>query len=370
MALEIIAYRPEHEPAVAAFNARAIEHRAPFCLSKTAIAAWLPKVAGGRFYREFFLALDGGEVRGGFTLRRQEFLLRGKVTAVANYQGPLSEGIWDRRFMMAGVQMLRAALRDQPLLYALGMGGIDQPLPKLLATAGWSIALVPFHFKVLRASAFLRNIRPLRATPARARLMNLAAASGLGAAAVQAFQWLRTKRRRPADAGCTVVSDFGAWADDVWEKTRPVYSFTAIRDRTAQNILFGDGNPHNLLLRCTRSGADIGWAVVRSTQMRGDQYFGDMRLGSIVDCLAVPGEEFAVTALAIKHLRALASDLVVTNQMHSAWNLALREAGFLSTKSNFLLATSPQLTDALGGSDFSAAGLHFNRADGDGPIHL
>ena len=370
MALTIIPYGEEHAPAVAAFNERARAHDAPFSLSRSPVAAWLPKGEGRTLFREFFLALDGGEVRGGFTLRRQEFWLRGAVRAMANYQGPLSEGLWDRRHMMAGVQILRAALREQPMLYALGMGGREQPLPKLLASAGWAIAEVPFRFKVLRPAAFLRNIRPLRRQPARARLLDLAAASGLGSLAVHAAQWWRTKRRLPAGSACEPVTEYGAWADAVWTAARNGYDFTAVRDRAAQNVLFGDGNPKNITLRCTRAGRDLGWAVVRSTPMSNDQYFGDMRLGSLVDCLAVPGEEFTVVELATRHLRTLGSDLVITNQTHARWLAALGDDGYFAGPSNFLFAASPSLAEALGPLDAALPAIHFNRADGDGPIHL
>ena len=148
MPLQIVPYRDEHISAVTAFNERARAHQAPFELSKTALAGWLPRMDARRLFREFFLAVEGQEVRGGFTLRRQDFRLAGATQPIANYQGPLSEGIWDRRYMMAGVQMLRAAMKEQPLLYALGMGGMDQPLPKLLASAGWQLTPVPFLFRI------------------------------------------------------------------------------------------------------------------------------------------------------------------------------------------------------------------------------
>src|SRR3954467_13558740 len=109
MPLEIVSYSSEHTAPVAAFNERVPAQGAPFELSKSPLAEWLPKGDGARVWREFFLALDGADVRGGFTLRRQEFWLRGAVVPGGNYQGPLSEGLWDRRYMMAGVQMLRAA---------------------------------------------------------------------------------------------------------------------------------------------------------------------------------------------------------------------------------------------------------------------
>ena len=370
MALQIVPYQPEHTAAVAAFNTRAKAHDAPFSLSKTALSEWLPKGGGRILFRELFLALEGDEVRGGFALRRQPFWLHGEGCAVANYQGPLSEGIWDRRYMMAGVQMLRAAQRDQPLLYALGMGGLAQPLPKLLAAAGWAQALIPFRFKVLRPAVFLRQIRPMRRNRARACLLDLAALTGLGPLAVHAVQRLRTKRRLSPEFACAVVADFGPWADEIWRTAREAYALSAVRDATAQNILFGGGHGKNLTLRCTRAGRDIGWAVGRSTPMRDDKYFGNMRVGSLVDALAVPGEEFAVVALATDHLRALGSDLVVTNQTHSAWLAALGDAGFLTGPSNFIFAASPALSAKLGPLETALGTIHFNRADGDGPIHL
>lgn len=370
MPLSIVRYEPQHEAAVAAFNERGRANNAPFSLSKTATASWLPKHEGAAVFREFFLAIDGAEVRGGFTLRRQDFWLNGNAVRAANYQGPLSEGIWDRRYMMAGVQLLRAALREEPLLYALGMGGMSQPLPKLLASAGWSLAPVPFFFKVLQPSKFLRHIQPLRRQKSRARVLDLAAATGLGSLGLRALQFFRTKHRLARVARCEVVTRYDSWTDEVWTAARDGIAFCAVRDAAGQNAVFGDGNAKNMTLRCTRDGRDIGWAVVRSTPMQGDKYFGDMRVGSIVDCLAVPGSEGDVLALAERHLRQLGSDLIVSNQSLAAWCDGLKMRGFFNAPSNFLFAASPELAGALGPLDKSLARIHFDRADGDGPIHL
>jgi hypothetical protein len=61
-------------------------------------------------------------------------------------------------------------------------------------------------------------------------------------------------------------------------------------------------------------------------------------------------------------------DLIVSNQLHRAWSAGLIEAGFRKGPSNYLLALSPAFAAAAG----SAADheFHFNRGDGDGPIHL
>jgi hypothetical protein len=370
MALGIVRYTQIHEAAVAAFNERARANSAPFELSKTARPQWLPRSDEARPYREHFLALDTGEVRGGFTLRCENFWLKGDRIPAANYQGPLSEGLWDRRYMMAGVQMLRAALREEPRLYALGMGSLSQPLPKLLASSGWSLHPVPFRFKVLNPSRFLRHIRPLRRKRARAWLLNLAAFTGLGALVVHVLQRLRTKARSIGETAAGAVTTFGAWADDVWVAARDEYAFAAVRDRHSRNVLFGDGNEKNIVLHCTRGSRTIGWSVVRSTPMRDDQYFGDLRVGSLVDLLAVPDEEANVVELATRHLEALGSDLVVTNQSHRLWLSALQDCGYLTGPSNFIFACSPALASDLGPLETALPTIHFNRADGDGPIHL
>lgn len=370
MPLQIVPYGPEHVSAVAAFNERARAHQAPFELSKTPVAGWLPRLETRRLFREFFLAIESREVRGGFTLRRQDFLLNGATTAIANYQGPLSEGIWDRRQMMAGVQMLRAAMKEQPLLYALGMGGMEQPLPKLLASAAWQLLPVPFQFKVFNATAFLRNLQPLRRSRSRALLLDAAAACGLGALAIHGLQGLRTRTRVAPECAGETVSEFGPWADEVWAAAKTNYLFSAVRDQANQNILFGDGNAKNIILRCRRGEREIGWAVMRCTPMRDDKYFGHLRLGSLVDCLAIPGEEETVVLLATRHLRTLKSDLVVTNQTHQTWLRALQRNGYGTGPSNFILACSPKLVEALVSLETARPHLHFNRADGDGPIHL
>jgi hypothetical protein len=72
-----------------------------------------------------------------------------------------------------------------------------------------------------------------------------------------------------------------------------------------------------------------------------------------------------LVAEACRRLEAAGCDLLVSNQSHPAWISALRRQGFFRGPSNFVLALSPPLAAAR-----AAGCLHFNRADGDGPINL
>jgi hypothetical protein len=160
--------------------------------------------------------------------------------------------------------------------------------------------------------------------------------------------------------------DFGSWADEVWDACHARYGAIGVRDRDTLNRLYPPDDARFLIWKAIRDGRVIGWTVGLDTAMRDDKYFGDLRVGSIVDGLAKPEDARAVVAASAKALGARGVDLVVSNQCHRAWGEALRQAGFLQGPSNFIFAVSKKLAGLIGQMDQ----VHINRGDGDGPIHL
>jgi len=102
-----------------------------------------------------------------------------------------------------------------------------------------------------------------------------------------------------------------------------------------------------LCIRINRASGFIGWAVLLDTQMRDNKYFGNMRLGSIVDCLALPKSALAVMQAATQFLEQRGVDLIISNQSHHAWGGALKSSGFLETRSNFIFGASRPLAELL-----------------------
>lgn len=372
MAIVIRPYTNEAVPEVREFNGRLAEGGVrEFQFPETPVPDWLPQIDGRRIFQQFFLAHEDSAVRGGYILKHQEFSFSGDIRPVGYYHRPLSEGLVDRRYSAVGVQMLRNALKCQPLLYCLGMGGEDRPLPQMLKAMGWPIWPVPFHFKVLAPGRFLREMRALRTGPASNLLLDLAARSGAGWAAVRVAHWLR--RARPhATRGVTVEEfrGFGAWADDLWQRCKAAYSMIAVRDTRTLNILYPANNERFLCLRVLASGEPIGWVVALDTRMQDDTYFGNLRVGSIADCLAHPNDAPAVAAAAAQALRERGVELIVSNQAHGAWSRALAGAGFLNGPSNFMFAASPKLAELIQPLVEKRGQIHMTRGDGDGPIHL
>lgn len=362
MAIVIQTYRAEHVERVRDFNRRLRQAgETEFAFPEDAVPGWLPRIDDRRIFQELFVAVDEAGVHGGYIIKSQDFSIHGECRPIGYYHLPLSEGIVDKTYGLLGSQLLLDALRRQPVMYALGMGGFDRPLPRMLAGIGWKLAPVPFYFKVVHPFRFLRNIQPLRSTPLRRAAADAAAFSGLGGIAIR---FMQPDAQAPNDV--EIVSEFAEWADDLWTRCHAAYAMVAVRDAATLKILYPADSPRFVKIRV----GSRGWAVVLDTQMHGHKYFGNMRVGTIADCLASPDDAPSVVAAATSVLRQTGVDLIVSNQSSEAWRAALEANGYRQGPTNFIFAASKKLAAMLEPFDQNVSRVHLTRGDGDGPIHL
>jgi len=329
----------------------------------------------GDVHEEYFLALDSESVvRGGYILKHQSFMLRGEPRRLAHYSLPISEGIADRRFAPVALKLLEHALARQPLLMSLGIGGPEIPLARFLRAAGWSLVTIPFFFRVVHPRAFLRNIQVLRTSAFRRLALDALAATGLGWLGIKALQAMKRGYVPPAAVSWAPAAEPDDWADapadEIWRECHRRYGLVAVRDRRILGALYPSAERRFIRLTVRRDGRPIGWAVLLATAMSSHKQFGGMRVGTLVDCLALPEDARDVAACAREFLAASGVDLMVSNQASDAWGQALRDCGFLRGPSNFLLAAAPKLAGQLEPFAPSAGTFHLNRGDGDGPANL
>ena len=370
MGIVIQPYTEEHVPEVRLFNQRLLEGGAPsdFQFPASSVPRWLPKLDGRRVYNEFFLAIDDAKaVRGTYVLKTQDFSIRGTVHTIGYYHHPFSEGIVNKTYARVGLQTLMNALRTQPLMYCLGMGGYDRPLPQMLIAMGWSHCLIPFYFKVIRAKAFLQNLQLLQSDNRKRLAANIAAVSGLGSFGINAYQrWKAMQAPRVTVPRYEPVPEFGSWAETVWQQSRGEYAMLAVRDLEAVQVLYPADNTRLYKLQVFLRNEPGGWAVVADTQMRDHPQYGNMRVGHIIDSLARPEDAGSVMTAATRFLADRGVDMIMSNQSHAAWITALESNGFLQGPSNFIFATSKKLTGILGPLEQTVTQVHINRGDGDG----
>ncbi len=373
MSISVVPHCKELCAAVEAFNERMRTEGSPWGLYVDPEPDWLPKRPGQNVWREYYVAVDEQHaVHGGFALKPQEWRIRGETKIVTDWQGPVSEGSVNPRHASLAMRLIREMVKIRPALFSWGHGGNDQPVVQILRKMDWLIHETPFCLLVLRPARFLRLNAYLRTSAARRAGLDLLAFSGAGFAGFRALHaLLRLMAYRRFRATPVEISDFGPWADDLWERCRSRYAAIAVRDAASMNVLApASGWPPVIRLRVDRSGETIGWALVMDTRMRRDARFGDLRVGSIVDCFADPADAGDVVSAATAYLRRRGVDIIVSNQSHPRWIRGFAEVGYLVLPRRRLFVASPELRQTLEPFADTARGLHLTNMDGHGPHAL
>lgn len=371
MGLRVVYYEASHEPAVRAFHARMRAADALlFALPETAPAPNPNTPAPGIEFRHFVVLDDAGEVRGGYFIRTQPFCIRGQIHGVGHYNAPLSEGIVDKRYAAVGAAMLAHALREQPLLFAMGMGGMDRPLPRMLRAMGWPILETPFYFLVLNSKQFLLNIGPLRIRGDRRVAADVLAFSGLGGLALKGIQRARKRSQFDGRYEQRPIHSYSEWADQIWQANAEQYSLSAVRTADYLRFIYPPTDSRYYGVQLTVGGAPAGWVQMLDCQLRDRSYFGEMRVTALVDGVGPPPAIASLVHTAVEAARERNADIVVSNQMHRDWTTALKAAGFWHGPSNYLLALSKELRKLVDPLEEALPRIHFNRGDGDGRVNL
>lgn len=361
---------PELTDAVIRFNERTgAGGFAEYHFSERPSSRHFPKEPGRAVWMEYFLAVEEPEVRGGYIFKFQPFWSLGQPEPLTFLKLPISEGIINPAYASLGIELLQDTEERQPRVYALGMGGIKNKLPRILAKMGWDVVEVPFFFKICRGGRFFRNIQALRQTKAKKLACDILGWSGLGSLGTWALSLFGSSANLK---GVTVTEEpgFGAWSDEVWSASNHEYHWLGQRNSETLGILYREDDPRYLRMRVKRDGKDIGWVLGLCTDMKHHKQFGNMRVASVVDGLASLKDTATVVAAATRHLSTKRPDIIVSNQLHESWQQALLGSGFRRGPSNFAQALTPAAAAAFKNRAQHREQMHCNRGDGDGPINL
>jgi len=351
--------------AAKAFNVRLKQSgRVPFLLRESLPSSNLEE---GVIHARNYLAMEGDVARGGYMTVDYPSLLNGESLTVTNVQSPLSQSIFDNRYAMAPIQMVKQFLRHNPLCFVVGMGQQSNPLPRLLRASGWSVEPVPFFFRIHRPVRFLTGMPVLRSRWYKRVAASMAAYSGGGAVAAKLFQRSRVPLTREFSA--RREENWGDWAAEVWAEFSASTRFAVRRELSVLRELYS-ATPRLRIHRVLRGEVTIGWSASFLTQMQNNSYFGNLLVGTILDCVARPDSLSHVAALADRAIAQEGADMVITNQSLSSWREAFSNAGFRSGPSIFQAALSPALTRVLSKKPVGDGIVHITRGDGDGRLHV
>jgi len=147
------------------------------------------------------------------------------------------------------------------------------------------------------------------------------------------------------------------------------YGALTRKDAAALNVSYAPGDSRYHRLRVQRDGKHIGWILVTMRDMKNNEYFGNLRVGTLVDGLCELEDVQDVAGAGLRYLTEQGVDLCVANWSHIAWSTASRKLGFLQGPSNLIYFVSPAGAPLLT-EDCPLEQIHINRGDGDGIVHL
>ena len=324
------------------------------------------------FERKFILTENKIKVRAGYTLKSQWFKVNDDLLQIGYYYNPITAGLFNKKYNICGVLLLQDAQTKYKNLFCLGMGGYSEPLPKLLKSLNWNLQTVPFFFKIYNPHSFLKNISYLKNTKFRSFLAKFLTNSGIGWLIIKIFfqliSLLHFRIKKYPNLVVREIDDFREDFDSVWKKTKQNNSFIAVRNSEYLKTLYS--NKRFIKLKFFDSDKIIGWSISLCTQLDNHKQFGNMKLGSIVDCLSLKGYETSIIKKTSQILKQKGADLIVSNQSHIFWKNAFKNNSFISGPSNFVFASSIALSEKLKSNVKSKNYMHLTRGDGDGPINL
>lgn len=219
---------------------------------------------------------------------------------------------------------------------------VDDTALRVFKGVRWQhLGVVPQYVRILDALACVRTLTP------RAQQFLPRPWSRLGAvlprvsrpvavlisAAITGLSAVGALRRRGA-AAVTVAEErtFDAGYTELAERVRDKFTVWVFRDEQYLTSRYGSRMASYRLLACRRQGRLLGYCIIKLRQFDSDPRLGNLRMGTIVDCLFDPDEPEVLDALvrsAIALCRRAGSDVVFCSASFGAIGRRLRRHGFL-----------------------------------------
>ena len=365
---EIRPFRNEDIKMVKEFNARLKSAGQNSMFPDDPVPHMYPQKNNTELYRKYYLCIENNEtVVGAYILQNQIFFINGNYQYLADFMLPISEGSINKKYNFIGLLIQNNALKKQPNLFALGMGGKNTKIHQIHKANKWKFFNIPFLFRVINFSSFFNNIKYIRNYNNLYLFLKILEKTYIINIIITFFNLIIDLRINKRFGNYYQVQKFSDWSNDIWSKSKNQYDLIAKRDCNNLNVLYGNNN--NLIkLKIQKGNLIYGWCVLKRSKLKNHNHFGDMYLGTIIDFLSIPKYEKNVVQAALYYFKENKVDLIVTNQSNEKFIKILKNNGFFKGPSNFDLAISKKLEKKL--KNLNVNKFHINRGDGDGPTNL
>ena len=252
---------------------------------------------------------------------------------------------------------------------------VEEAALRVFKGVGWRhLGVIPQYVRVLNARVFVRTfLRRGEFLPRRwSRLWAIGAhIPGLVAALTSAAFTLLAGAgaiRRGGAAGLAVAEErqFDAGYTDLAERVKGKLGAWVFRDERYLAARYGRRMDAYRLLACRERGRLLGYCLVKIRQFEGDPRMGDIRMGTLVDCVFDPDTPRVLDALlagAVTVCRRERVDVVFCTASLRQLGRHLRRHAFIAMPGT-LNAAFHDRTQTLG-DDLPLDSWHLMRGDSD-----
>lgn len=259
---------------------------------------------------------------------------------------------------------------------------VEPPVLRILTGFKWVHAgVLPQYIRVLSAKGVTSNlqlsgvcalaaktvglVRVLHSSVVES-LIRMIARSGL--AFVQSMWIAMTLMLRPRPACAEVHEErgFDEGYDQLWNSVAGKFEACLVRDRIHLQARFGRQPERYRVLACRQEDRLLGYCIVKTKQFLSDLRMGNMKVGTIVDCLFDPEAPAAFQALLDFVMKLCAREgvhAVLCTASHAAVRRLLRANGFLAIPGNLNFAYYNRTNVPL--QDIPLEAWHLMRGDSD-----
>lgn len=270
---------------------------------------------------------------------------------------------------------------NRSLDYALSLH-VEPPVLRILTGLKWvHKGVLPQYLRVLNAHGVAEN---LQVSGIQALASDLGAMTG-----GLRFRWIESLMRvvgwcslaigealwvavssilRPRTTKADVREErtFDESYDRLWHMVGKQFEACFVRDRASLQAKFGPHGERYRILTYRRGGQLLGYCIIKTKQFANDSRMGNMKMGTIVDCLFDPAADEVLQSL-LEHVLTLFAredvHAVLCTASHRVVRRLLLANGFFSIPGNLNFAFHTRASALL--QDIPLDGWHLMRGDSD-----
>ena len=259
---------------------------------------------------------------------------------------------------------------------------VEQPVLRILTGLKWfHKGVLPQYLRILNASEVSRNLRALgvkalvgdSANSTAGRLGGWVTSFGrvVGGWALGAGQalWVAlTYVARPGAVRADVreENEFDESYDQLWRSVCARFGACVARDRKYLEERFARHPGGYRIFSCRQNDRLLGYCILKTKKFTNDPRLGNMRIGTIADCLFDPTGPAVLQRTVQRVLEICAEEklhAVLCTSSHAAVRRVLRANGFLAIPGNLQFALHNRLNVPL--QDIPLESWHLMRGDSD-----